>query len=137
MARGGRRQDLEDARRAFGKALYLNAKRPEFCLGFGHFLRRGSSAHPTREGWNAEASIAQGKSLASRVQEAHPDWPAPRLLSGSLTVLQADLPSTPPLQAREWRKQAREELAQALSGNRAYQREWAGVLQRLESDEAR
>ena len=129
---GGRPQDAGEGVQAFEKALALAPERPEFPLGFGHFLRR-EALRLRRDGQNPGPSLRRGLELARRLLAVRPNWPDARLLHGGLLALQAELPSASPEQKQAWRGQAREELAHALSANPAFQREWGRTLQRLQA----
>jgi serine/threonine-protein kinase len=132
LSPGGRPQDSEEALQAFQKGLELAPERPEFRIGFGHFLRRWSTHLMQRE-QDPGPSLQRGVELAQQLLALRPDWPDARLLRGSLFALQAALPSATPGQKQQWRAQAREDLSSALSANPGFQREWGSALQRLQS----
>ncbi|ATB36472.1 hypothetical protein CYFUS_001887 [Cystobacter fuscus] len=132
LSPGGRPQDSEEALQAFQKGLELAPERQEFRIGFGHFLRRWSTRLMQGK-QDPGPSLQRGLELAQQLLAVRPGWPDARLLRGSLLAIQASLPSAPPGQKQEWRRQAREDLSSALSANPGFQREWGDTLQRLQS----
>lgn len=133
LAPGGRSEDSAEALQAFQKALELAPERQDFRLGFGHFLRRGST-RSMQGGQDASPSLQRGLELARQLLTVRPEWPDARLLRGSLLALQATLPSAAPGQRQEWREQAREDFSRALAANPGFQREWGSALRRLQSN---
>ncbi|MET0401773.1 MAG: tetratricopeptide repeat protein, partial [Cystobacter sp.] len=92
---GGTPQGLEEAVHAFEKGLGLAPERPEFLLGYGHFLRR-QALRFRRDGRDPGPSLERGLALARQLLAARPDWPDARILRGALLALRGEAPPRRP-----------------------------------------
>jgi serine/threonine-protein kinase len=120
----------EEAERGFQMAISLAPVSHYHRLAFGRFCQQWA-AWRTKQGQEATQPLKQGFEQAEAVLSTRPDWPEARVLRASLLLLRAEQPSQPEEQ-QLWLRQAQEELTQALEANPHLQREWGGLLSRVQ-----
>ncbi|RKH51078.1 protein kinase domain-containing protein, partial [Corallococcus llansteffanensis] len=107
---------LSEAAKSFEKAITLSPEEPEYRLEAGRFYLQGAE----------RLKLQRGLELAEQVLKARPDWPVGMALHASLRLALAETAS--PEDPRAWRRQALEELTQALTRNPNLGHEWSGLL---------
>lgn len=117
-----REEDFEEAARAWRRALELAPRKLEYRLAAGH-LHRAWAEWRERQGTGADPVLKQALALAEEVLAARPRWAEARVLHASVLLTRATSDASAE-QQREWRRQAREELEQALAHNPHLEPAW-------------
>jgi tetratricopeptide (TPR) repeat protein/predicted Ser/Thr protein kinase len=125
----------EEAARDFQKAISLAPVSHYHRLAFGRFCQQWAE-WLTQKGQPAALPLKQGFEQAEAVLSTRPHWPEARVLRASLLLLRSEQPSQPEEQ-HLWLRQAQEDLTQALDANPHLQREWGGLLSRVQQRTSR
>ncbi|WNG33981.1 protein kinase [Archangium violaceum] len=124
----GRDEDFEQAARHFQKALELAPTSHDYRLAYGHFCHEWASWR-ARTGLDMEVPVTQGLALAEALVAARPGWPDARILRASLLLLRAEVSQG--VEPLAWRRQAQEDLTQALAISPHFERSWKPRLLEL------
>ncbi len=120
----------EEAQRDFEKAISLAPVSHYHRLALGRFCEQWATWR-MQQGQDASLALKQGFEQAEALLSTRPGWPEARVLRASLLFLRAEQPSKPAEQSR-WLGLALEDLTLALKANPHLQREWGGLLSRVQ-----
>ncbi|MCY1073817.1 hypothetical protein [Archangium lansingense] len=113
--RRARGEDFEAAASAFQRATEADPEWQEFRL-FAALLDRDWGSWLARSGVDPTPALRQGLKLLEEALAARPQWAHARAAHAGLLLMLAETPASPQ-QQRDWRREAREELTQALASN--------------------
>ncbi|QDF00109.1 serine/threonine-protein kinase [Myxococcus xanthus] len=116
---------MEAAAKSFDKALTLSPEDPEYRLEAGRFYRRWAE-HQKRTGRENGPLLLRGLEHAEQALKLRSDWAAARALRAGLKLEWVE--TVPPGDLCTWRRQALDELTQALTHNSNLSNEWDGPL---------
>ncbi len=127
LAREGRArgEDFEAAASAFQRAIEADPQWQEFRL-FAALLHRDWASWLAGAGADPAPELRQGLKLLEEALAARPRWAHARAAHASLRMMLAESSAGP--QQQDWRREAREELAQALASNPHLNGEWGEHL---------
>ncbi|MFP2934591.1 serine/threonine protein kinase, partial [Pyxidicoccus sp. 3LG] len=111
-----RNEDFEEAAKALQQAVELQPQRLGYRLAAGN-LQREWAAFKQRQGEDPAPMLKRGLELAEHVLSARPGWARARLLRASVLLALAEDRASTEQQRQAWRKQAEEDVEQALRAN--------------------
>ncbi|HYI02311.1 protein kinase domain-containing protein [Hyalangium sp.] len=121
----GRTEDFEEAAKSFEKAIELSPREPEYLLAFGQFSHVWAEG-AKRSGREPGPLLQRGLEHVERALKQRPGWPEAHAVRAGLRLGLAGIAS--PEEQRTWRREALEELAQALASNPNLEKQWSGLL---------
>jgi tetratricopeptide (TPR) repeat protein/predicted Ser/Thr protein kinase len=124
----GRAEDFEEAAKSFERAIELSPREPEYLLAFCQFIH-ASAEGARRSGLEPGPLLQRGLELVERALKQRPGWPEAQATRAGLRLALAG--SVSPEEGRTWRREALEELAQALASNPNLEKEWGALLSQV------